>query len=336
MEKNLGHPFQQKDNYTDELTAAYYNIPIPMRSSSNVAAEVISRLLEENESFSNHRNLSYSVIKRSLFTRVAVMLCLFLLVGGTCYAAYSGYMLPLRDKLGHTTLQVAPTDIPSTPIEEIQILNRVRDGLKDGEQAVVYIGQTAILEENGKVLPQKGSHYTIVVKPLEFDTPEHMNDYLLGRGITISLPLSNWKGWSLRRTELQNDISSKSSYKRNWNTTYDEDSGKKYIYAVEPSGTKPQSLSWFYNKADEEIILTVSLDIPVLPTFYDSHPSSESILEIKGVDTYFYRDTNGSEKSIHWSEKVAEGNYRSFSVTSHSTDENELRKFATAVIAHND
>lgn len=336
MEKNLGLPLHRKDNYWDDLTAAYHNIPSPVRSSSDVTAEVLSRFLEENESIRNPRGLSYNVIKRSMFTRVAVMVCLFVLLGGTCYAAYSGYMFSLRDKSGNTSLQVAPTDIPSAPIEEVRILNRVRDGLKDGEQAVVYVGDQAISEQNGKLIPQKGSHYSMVVKPLEFDTPESMNDYLLRHDTTINLPLSKWKGWNLNRSELQNDISYSSSNNRKWITEDDEESGLNYKYAVEPSGTKPQFLKWFYNKLDEEIMLTVSLDIPILPIFYDSHPSSDSILSITGVDAYFYRDTTRSEKSINWSEKVAEGNYRIYSVISNTANENELRKFAAAVIAHGD
>ena len=75
-------------------------------------------------------------------TRVAVMLCVFLLVGGTGYAAYSEYVLSLNNKSGDTVFQIAPTDIPSPPVEEKSILDDIGETLKDGEQATVFIGKS--------------------------------------------------------------------------------------------------------------------------------------------------------------------------------------------------
>ncbi|MFF2479807.1 hypothetical protein [Paenibacillus sp. NPDC058071] len=334
MGKTLGLPLHRNDNFRDELAEAYRDIPSPVRSSNDVTAAVVSQLIGEKESFHSSRRESSSILRRNMFTRVAVMLCVFALVGGTAYAAYSEYRLSLHDKSGDNVLQVASTDIPERPIEERRILERVREGLKDGEQAVVYLGQRAMREQNGDVMPQAGSSYSIVVKPREFNSPEHMNDYLLARGIDVGLPLSNWKGWSLSLSELQNDTSNESSIERQWNFASDEQSGLEYKYAIGPSGTEPSDLRWFYSKQNEEMTLVVSLNIPVMPIFYDSHPSSDSILSIKGIDAYFYRAADGSDRSIQWSEKVAEGNYRMYTVFTHTADDDELRKFAEAVISN--
>ncbi|OZB92179.1 hypothetical protein [Paenibacillus sp. XY044] len=334
MGRNRGRLYHRNDNDLEELLAAYRNIPSPVRSSSEVTTNVVNRLLNEREESRYSRRVPYNILRKNMATRVAMMLFVFVLVGGTCYAAYSEYVLSLHNKSGDTVFQIAPTDIPSTPIEEIKILNDIRERLKDGEQATVFVGKDAIQEQQGEVLPQKGSHYSIIVKPLKFDSPEQMNDYLLERGIEINIPLSKWMGWSLSRTELQNDILNTSSKEKVWNFATDEQTGNKYKYAIGPSGTEPQMLSWFYSKLNQEMKLNVSLSIPIMPIFYDSQPSSDSILSIKGVDAYFYRDPNGSEKSINWSEKVADGNYRSYAVVTNTADDDNLRKFAEAVISN--
>lgn len=336
MGKNRGRLYHRNDNYLEELSATYRNIPSPVRSSSEVTTNVVNRLLNEREGSRYRRSVSYNILRKNIATRVAVMLCVFVLVGGTGYAAYSEYVLSLHNKSGDTVFQIAPTDIPSPPIEEISILNDIRETLKDGEQATVFVGKEAIQdqEQKGEVLPQKGSHYSIVVKPLEFDSPERMNDYLLERGIEINTPLSKWMGWSLNRAELQNDILNTSSKEKVWSFATDDQTGSRYKYAIGPSGTEPQFLSWFYSKRDKEMKLNVSLNIPIMPIFYDSQPSSDSILSIKGVDAYFYRDLNGSEKSINWSEKVADGNYRSYAVVTNTADDDDLRNFAAAVISN--
>ena len=131
----------------------------------------------------------------------------------------------------------------------------------------LYLLEKADEEQKGEVLPQKGSHYSIVVKPLEFDSPERMNDYLLERGVEINIPLSEWMGWSLNRAELQNDILSTSSKEKVWNFASDDQTGTRYKYTIGPSGTEPQFLSWFYSKQNKEIRLNASLNIPVMPIF---------------------------------------------------------------------
>ncbi|QOS79440.1 MULTISPECIES: hypothetical protein [Paenibacillus] len=329
MGKNRGRLYHRNDNYLEELSAAYRNIPSPVRSSSEVTTNVINRLLNEREGSRYSRS-----VRKNMATRVAVMLCVFVLVGGTGYAAYFEYVLSLNNKSGDTVFQIAPTDIPSPPVEEISILDDIRETLKDGEQATVFIGKKADEEQKGEVLPQNGSHYSMVVKPLEFDSPERMNDYLLERGVEINIPLSKWMGWSLNRAELQNDILSTSSKEKVWNFATDDQTGTRYKYTIGPSGTEPQFLSWFYSKQKKEIRVNASLNIPVMPIFYDSKPSSDSILSIKGVDAYFYRDLNGSEKSINWSKKVADGNYRSYAVVTKTADDEDLRNFAAAIISN--
>ena len=47
MGKNRGRLYHRNDNYLEELSAAYRNIPSPVRSSSEVTTNVINRLLNE-------------------------------------------------------------------------------------------------------------------------------------------------------------------------------------------------------------------------------------------------------------------------------------------------
>ncbi|WP_308639607.1 hypothetical protein [Paenibacillus silvisoli] len=323
MSKELGLPSHRNDDYVEELSAAYQDIPQPLRSYNEVTADVMSKLIDEKDKL---RKTRFMTTQSKLFTRVAVMFVLFVLVGGTCYAAYTDFRLSLHDKSGNETFRVTSTDVEALDSAAVgRIIEHIRDRLKDGEQAKVDI------DWQGKYGPaSQDSSIYFIVKPRDFDSPELMNEYLSALGIDMGLPLKKWNRWKLYKTELQNN--NVSSYESRWFSAYDKQSGLNYQYATGKSGTTPTVLRWLYSNQKHEINLQVYLGITIVPTLSDNHLSSDSILKLHGVDAYLMQDNEGL--SIHWSEQVADGSYRYYTAYTQTATENELRKFSAAFISH--
>jgi hypothetical protein len=243
-------------------------------------------------------------------------------VAGTCYAAYSNSWMGLRDKAGQQSMQIVSTDIPADPEYVRRIYDAVSAQLADNEQAVIRIGGKDSLG------------YSIVTKPREFDSPADLEAYLHRNGVQIERPMNAWEGWKLYKSELQNDtVSSGPLGDKQWISARDELSGHSYMYAKEAGGTKPGMVRWSYRKKNLEIRMSATLDIPIKPLFSDDKPSADSVVNLKGVDAYFYRDAVTGERSLIWSELLPSGHYRLYTAMTRNATDSDLKKFAEAVIS---
>jgi hypothetical protein len=107
----------------------------------------------------------------------------------------------------------------------------------------------------------------------------------------------------------------------------------RYAYQLLRSRTKPGMVRWSYRKKNLEIRMSATLDIPIKPLFSDDKPSADSVVNLKGVDAYFYRDAVTGERSLIWSELLPSGHYRLYTAMTRNATDSDLKKFAEAVIS---
>lgn len=308
--RDPGKYTMETENKLGQVAFAYRNIPEP---AANLTDQVMRKLAAEPAAAGGRAKPVRWSLKPVWRVALLTGLSTIVVAGGAYAYVASGFLAPLKDKSGQESMAVAYTNIPAPPQAENDISEKIKQTLSLGEQANIYFGEQVLQPEADKD-PRRSTTSVMGTRP--FDSLAAAASYLASKGVDITLPQEHIDDWMFTSAQVSNKhvFLQQKPDNSEWIYGTDETTGLKYKYFTFQGSSEPDFLMLYYKKGQDVIRLSVSISQGDKPVFYDANPSEDSVLNIEGVGAYLYKEPGRSE--IVWSERVGDGGYRVFHLTS--------------------